>query len=352
MLWVAAFTAVGLLQFSHYYLNVLAGGGSEPAAIKLVEEMTAAYGAAVCFLPAVWLARRARAARWPTSRTLRLHAAIVPVISAAHTSWNWATRSALFPLLGLGHYDYGRMPLRFAMELPTDVLFYTLIMGLLYLFAWYRETRDRELRLARLEAELGHVRLEALEGQLRPHFLFNVLNTVSAVMYDDVAAADAMLVRLADLLRRTLRRSAGAEVALAEELETLDLYLDIMRVRFAERLRVEVSVDDETRRALVPPLVLQPLVENAIIHGDPGPGLTARIAVQARREGGQLVLAVEDNGPGVASAPGEAVGRGIGLGTTARRLAQLYGEGAEVTLCNLADGGVRAAVSLPFREAS
>jgi len=352
LLWLAAFTAVGLLQFTHYYLNVLATGHSEPFRVKLVEELTAAYGAGACLIPVVWLVRRARRARWSLPRTLALHAVVLPVFSLAHTSWNWATRSALFPLLGLGAYDYGRMPLRYAMELPSDVLFYTLLMGLLYLFGWYRESRDRELRLARLEAELGQVRLEALEGQLRPHFLFNVLNTVSAVMYDDVAAADAMLARLADLLRRALRRPAGSEVALAEELETLDLYLDIMRARFAERLRVDVRVDEEARRALVPPLVLQPLVENAIIHGDPGPGVTARIAVRARRDGEQLVLAVEDNGPGVAGGPPAAVGRGIGLGATERRLAQLYGDRAGVTLGNVAGGGVRAVISLPFREPS
>ena len=169
-------------------------------------------------------------------------------------------------------------------------------------------------------------------------------------MYEDVAAADAMLARLADLLRRTLRRPAGAEVALAEELETLDVYLDIMRARFAERLRVDVRVDADARGASVPPLVLQPLVENAIIHGDPGPGVTAHIAVRARREGGQLVLAVEDNGPGLADAHREAPGRGIGLGATERRLAHLYGERAGVTLRNVDGGGVRAVVSLPFRE--
>ncbi|HVH11340.1 MAG TPA: histidine kinase [Gemmatimonadales bacterium] len=349
-LWLAAFTTVGLLQFTHYYLNVLAEGHSEPFRVKLVEELTAAYGAGACFVPVVWLVARARRARRGLPRTLALHAAVLPLFSVAHTSWNWATRSVLFPVLSLGRYDYGRMPLRYAMELPSDVLFYTLIMGLVYLAGWYREARDRELRLAQLEAELGQVRLEALEGQLRPHFLFNVLNTVSAVMFEDVAAADAMLARLAELLRRALRRPAGAEVVLAEELETLDLYLDIMRGRFAERLRVELQVDPEARRALVPPLVLQPLVENAVLHGDPGPDATVRIAVGARREGAQLVLAVEDNGPGITGAPAAAVGRGIGLGATQRRLAQLYGEHASVTLANVAGGGVRAVVALPFRE--
>jgi two-component system LytT family sensor kinase len=344
VLWFGAFAALGLLMFAHFYLDVLARGGSEPAGVKLVEELTASLGAAVCLLPAVWLARRGWSAGWPPLRVVAAHAAMLPVFSVLHTSWNWATRSALFPLFDLGRYDYGRMPLRYAMEFPTDVVLYAFVMGLLYLFERFREAREREV-------QLGQARLEALEGRLRPHFLFNALNTVSAVMYEDVAAADTMLARLAELLRRTLRRPAGGAVPLAEELETLDLYLDIMRARFAERLQVNVRVDEAARGARVPPLVLQPLVENAIIHGDPGPGAAARIGVRARRENGRLLLEVEDNGPGLVGSPGDAVERGIGLGTTARRLAQLYGARAGVSLENLPGGGVRAVITLPF-EAS
>ncbi len=341
LLWFGAFTALGLLMFAHLYLDVLVRGRSEPAAVKLIEELTGALGAAVCLLPAVRLARLGRGAGWPPLRVAAAHAAMLPVFSALHTTSNWGTRSALFPLFGLGPYDYGRMPLRYAMELPIDIILYAFVMGLLALFDRFREGREREIRL-------GEARLEALEGRLRPHFLFNALNTVSAVMYEDVAAADTMLSRLADLLRRTLRRPAGGAVPLAEELETLELYLDIMRARFAERLQVEVRVDDEVRGAQVPPLVLQPLVENAILHGDPGPDATARIAVRARRTDGRLVLEVEDNGPGLDTTPEAAAGRGIGLDTTARRLTQLYGGLGRLTLENLPAGGVRARVTLPL----
>jgi signal transduction histidine kinase len=350
MLWVGAVTALGLLQFTHYYLNVLAEGHSEPFARKLIEEMTAAYDGALCLLPAILVVRRARSAQWSKWRTLGVLAAILPFFSVARTTLNWASRRLLFPLVGLGPYDYGRMPIRFAMEFPSDILFYVFFGGLLFLFGQYGEMRDREVRLARLETELGKARLAALEGQLRPHFLFNVLNTVSAVMYEDVAAADSMLARLGDLLRHTLRRPAGAEIPLAEELSTLDLYLDIMRTRFADRLHVDVQAGEDVRRALVPPLVLQPLVENAVIHGDPGPGVTARIAVEAIRADGQLILSVEDNGPGLKGDPQQAMGGGIGLGATGRRLAQLYGESSGVALTNLKGGGARAVVTLPFRE--
>lgn len=350
LLWAAGFTVVGLLEFSYHYLDLLTRGGSEPTGIKLIEEMTGAYGAAVLLLAAIWAVRRARAAGVVGWRLLLVHLAILPVYSVAHTSWNAVTRALAFPLFGLGAYDYGRMPLRYAMEFPMDVLGFTLWMGLVYLFDRYSESRDREVRVAQLETELTRVRLTALEGQLRPHFLFNVLNTISSVMYDDVAAADTMLARLAELLRRTLRRPAGAEIPLGEEIEMLEMYLDIMRVRFADRLTVTVRVDDDVRRAAVPALLLQPLVENSIRHGDPGPGECARIAVRACREDGRLLLEVEDNGPGLAGTVADAMGKGVGLGNTARRLEQLYGDRQALTLENLAAGGLRAVVRVPFHE--
>lgn len=350
--WAAAFTVVGLLEFSYHYLAILARGDTAPAVITFIEEMTAAYGAAALFLVTVPLVRRARARGWTGWRLLALHAAILPAFSAAHTAWNDVTRSALFPLAGLGPYDYGRMPLRFAMEFPMDVLGFTLVMGLVYLFDRYRESRDHEVRLAQVETELTRVRLEALEGQLRPHFLFNVLNTISSVMYEDVAAADTMLARLADLLRRTLRRPVGGEIPLAVELETLELYLDIMRARFGDRVTVTVSAEETIRAAAVPMLVLQPLVENALRHGDPGPGARARIVVRARRDDGRLLLQVEDNGPGLPGAPGDAVGRGVGLANTARRLEQLYGARQALRLETRPGGGLRVSVEIPFREST
>jgi len=291
-LWSAAFTVLGLLEFTHYYLDVLVRGGAQTFRIKFIEEMTASYGAAVCFLPAIWVNRQSQRQHWRPRRCLAVHTAVLLVISVVHTSWNWATRSALFPLAGLGPYDYGRMPLRFAMEFPTDVLFYTLVAGLSYL-------------------------------------------------------------RLADLLRRMLHRNGGAEVPLADELETLELYLGIMRSRFADRLRVRVDVGVDLRDAVVPALLLQPLLENAIVHGDPGPGTAMLITVSARRAQECLELAIEDNGPGVSeAAAGHAArsGRGIGLGTTARRLAHLYGTGAGVRIESRTDGGARTFVWLPYRR--
>jgi LytS/YehU family sensor histidine kinase len=240
------------------------------------------------------------------------------------------------------------MPTRYAMEFPLDVIVYVLFVSMVALFDHYRASRDRDVQLAQLKAEINGLRLATLESQLQPHFLFNALNTVSSVMYEDLAAADTMLASLAELLRRTLRPSPEPEVSLKEELATLDLYFAIMRARFAERLEVIVDVSDEARSAAVPPLLLQPLVENALRHGDPGPGTRATVALRARRSNSQLVLDVEDNGPGISGLPEHMIGKGIGLGNTARRLTHLYGENHQLVLSNRLEGGLLVSISIPF----
>jgi LytS/YehU family sensor histidine kinase len=137
---------------------------------------------------------------------------------------------------------------------------------------------------------------------------------------------------------------------LGEEVETLELYLAIMRARFADRLTVRIAVEEAARRAAVPTLLLQPLVENALRHGDPGPDTRAEIGVRAWREDGRLILEVSDNGPGMAVAPGDTAGQGIGLDNTARRLAQLYGAAHSFRLRNRPGGGLLVSVEIPFRE--
>jgi two-component system, LytTR family, sensor kinase len=350
----AFFTAAGLLHVCYKVLDFLSRSRSIPFVVPFVEEMTAAYGAGVLLLgPVIGLSRRIRAGGRPWPLQAVQHLGLLLAFSAAHTTWNYVTRQMAFTVLGLGHYDYGIMAYRYPMELPVDVIVYGTFVAIVYLFDHYVAARDRELQVAQLETELTRLRLETLEGQLRPHFLFNALNTVSAVMYEDVAAADTMLTRLGDLLRHTLRRPAGGEVSLGEELETLDLYLEIMRARFADRLTVEVSADQGARRAAVPPLLLQPLVENALRHGDPGPGVRAVVGVKAWRVDGRLMLEVSDNGPGIPAAPPggrPGSGQGIGFDNTARRLAQLYGTDHLFRWGNREGGGLMVSVGIPFRE--
>lgn len=343
----AFWTAIGLLMFSYQYLDVFVRGRVEPFHEKLIEELTGSWGTGL-LAPAVFrLARRLR----HSGALLLLHLPALLVFSTLHTSWNWGSRTGLYQLMGLGEYDYGIMRLRYAMEFGNDVIVYGLLAGFVYLFEYYRSARERDLRFAELEAEVARARLQALEARLHPHFLFNALHTVSSVMYDDVQAADAMLARLSDLLRRTLRTDA-ALIPLEEELETTALWLEVMRARFGDRLRVRLDVDPGVRRALIPPLLLQPFLENAVKHGDPGSERQTVIAVRATRTSTTLRLDIRDNGPGLTGPVEQAFERGVGLGTTRRRLEAMYDGAHRLVLSNPPDGGLLVTISLPWREAA
>ena len=219
----------------------------------------------------------------------------------------------------------------------ADMLAYWASVGVIHAIEYYRESRERELEATRLA-------LENLRAQLQPHFLFNTLQSISTLIHRDQAAADRMLTDLSDLLRLSLRSTASQEVPLREELGFLDRYLDIMRVRFGDRLRISVEATDDVRDALVPSLVLQPIVENAITHGMADRPDIGHVAVRARREGASLELEVTDDGPGVGSATPR---NGIGLTNTRERIARLYGEAGRVEA--LANGGFTLRLTIPFK---
>lgn len=339
----AFFTANGLLRFWYFYLDVLTRGHTEPFHTKLIEELTGSWGEGLLVPLVFWAARRFKR---PRSAWL-LHVPMILAVSALHTTWNWWSRLGAFALLGYGHYDYGLMRWRYLMELPSDLIGYFMLATFILLFDHYASSRRREVRLAELETEVARVRLQVLEAQLQPHFLFNALNTISSVMYQSVEKADRMLAALSDLLRRSLRTEGSGQVTLAEELETLGSYLELLRARFGDRLSVTVDADPSLVGQSVPHLLLQPLVENAVEHGDPGPGRAARIVVRAVRGNGSLLLTVRDNGPGLAVAEREAVERGIGLSNARRRLERLYGERGRLRLENQQDGGVLVSVTIP-----
>jgi len=220
----------------------------------------------------------------------------------------------------------------------ADMLAYWASVGVIHAIEYYRESRERELEATRLA-------LENLRAQLQPHFLFNTLQSISTLIHRDQAAADRMLTDLSDLLRLSLRTTASQEVPLREELGFLDRYLDIMRVRFGDRLKIAVEADPDVRDALVPSLVLQPIVENAITHGMADRPDIGHVAVRARRDGTSLALEVSDDGPG----PGPvAPTNGIGLTNTRERIARLYGDAGRVE--TLANGGFTLRLTIPFKS--
>jgi two-component system LytT family sensor kinase len=212
-----------------------------------------------------------------------------------------------------------------------------------------REQRRRREAVV-LEAQLAHARLDALRMQLNPHFLFNTLHAVSALVERDPAGVRKMIARLSELLRYSLDSRGSEEVALREELAFLQRYLDIMAVRFQGKLRVSTSVGEDAENVRVPSFILQPLVENALEHGVNRATGEAEIAIAARREGDQLVIAIHDRGPGLASAPDES-GAGVGLANTRARLSAHYGAAASVTMRTAPEGGAAAELRLPWRNA-
>jgi two-component sensor histidine kinase len=228
---------------------------------------------------------------------------------------------------------------------------YWAFLGIWSAFVAARLSRARELDAARLESQLTAARLQALHSRLHPHFLFNALHSASMLALVDPEAANRTLARLADLLRDTLREQPDADVSLARELETTQRYLDVERIRFPDRLRVDVDVDPAAMTARVPTLLLQPLVENAVRHGVAATSAAGHLVIRGRREGSRLVLEVEDDGPGLPVEFRLANSSGVGLGATAARLALLHPGAHQLELTNRAGGGCRAMVTLPFRAA-
>jgi len=303
------------------------------------------WGAAVPLVVALGRRWRFESGRW--GRPLAVHVLASAAISAVIIV---ATETMLTHVLGVrGDFPLATM-LRFAFFsnfhslLPT----YWLILAGFYAYDYYVKFRDRELRASQLEARLAEAQLRALRMQLQPHFLFNTLNSISSLMYSDLEAADSMMSRLADFLRLTLEIDGAREVPLDRELEFVERYLEIERIRFEERLRVELAIDEETRRALVPTLVLQPLVENALRHGIDRRAEGGRVRLAAARAGNRLRLSLTNEGPDHAVAE-TSHGQRIGLANTRERLAQLYAEDYLLRFEEHAGGGATVTLELPWR---
>ena len=234
-----------------------------------------------------------------------------------------------------------------ALYFPFDLAVYAFILLGWTAAEWYRRYRDRELRAAQLESSLQEAKLAALRSQLNPHFLFNALNSVSALMHRDVDAADAMLARIGELLRLTLASDGSHEIRLHEELELLDRYLDVERIRFAERLAVTLDVSPVTLSAHLPPFSLQPLVENAIHHGVASRARGGRVTITARQVNDRLQLRVTDDGPGLGTS--SPTREGVGLRNTRDRLRQLYGDAQMLDFRRPETGGLEVLVEVPWR---
>lgn len=294
-----------------------------------------------------------------------LWAALTPLIFWISSRWSRATRIVLLVLAGILIAFFVDFALDFARDLIlphrrgfpvfrpfgrfgplNQLLIYLAVLAAGLARKYFLREQQRSRETVQLAAQLATARLDALRMQLNPHFLFNTLHAVSALVERDPPGVRKMIARLSELLRYTLDSRGGDEVPLRDELAFLQRYLDIMAVRFQGRLHVTTSVDDAALDVRVPNFILQPLVENALEHGVSRATGEAEIEIAARREDGQLVVIVHDRGPGV-----EAIAEGVGLANTKARLHALYGDAASVTMRTDPEGGAAAEIRLPWRNA-
>lgn len=337
---VVAVPTIFVLRLTYFLFQDMADGDVGRVGERLFDETTGALLAAIPLALLFWVARRFPLARPFRRWTGTAYAACFAAGTVLHTTAMISVRAVLAPLLGFHGYPLAFAASRYGYEAATEALIFIAMLALLALAENVLGQRERERRAAALERSLLRAELSNLRLQLQPHFLFNALNTISSTMYDDVQAADALLGRLADLLRTSLRTTHAHEVPVREELAVLEQYLGLMRARFGGRLEDFVSAPEEVLDLAVPSMVLQPLVENAVRHGGVSRVGRGRITVTLVREGNQLLIRVHDDGPppDASDVVSPDSGTGTGLSTTERRLQLLYGEAQSMRAGRVADG--------------
>jgi len=339
-----AFLALGLWRGGTVALEMHTGGNPEPWTRPILWELTGSVAAwAVLWIPMTLAVNAPRpGGRW--ARFLGLHLAGWAAYWALKSTFMLSPRFLLYPMLGWGHYGYPNWPLHLAMEAMKDAITYGLLVAGFLLFRAWREREVEQLRQAQLEAELRDTQLRQLTGQLDPHFLFNALNTVSSVMYEDLARTDALLTDLGQLLRAGLERR-GPTWTLTEETEHLQRYGALLLARFQDRLHLDVDLMPS--QALVPRFALQLLVENAVKHNQDRRE-PLRVQVRARATEGQLELRVADNGVGFLDTKEVPSQAGHGLQSLREVLRLLHGDASSLTLGRSELGGAEVVLRIPL----
>jgi signal transduction histidine kinase len=347
-----AFGATGLSVFSTLMAYQMMRYWEKPETVTNLAAVNGVYWVRwAMFTPIIMrLAVRYRFDRgnWPSA--LAVHVPAMLVFVSLHLAAMQLLRRTI---VGWDRFRYGywtSLRMDFIQYLDWEMVTYWAIAALALAAVYYRESQERAVRTARLETRLVEAQLQTLQRQLQPHFLFNTLHAISTLMHRDVEAADRMLSRLSELLRLTLNKVGQQDVPLSEEIDFLAKYLQIEQTRFQDRLTVRFDVEADALDGLVPRMLLQPLVENAIKHGiapQTGPG---EIAIVARRDGGRLLFEVRDNGVGLSQDSLTALQSGIGLSTTRARLQHLFGRDYQFEFLRQ-PRGLAVRVVIPWRGA-
>ncbi|MEW6367580.1 MAG: histidine kinase [Acidobacteriota bacterium] len=330
---LGGWAVLSLVLAPEVYVYFLLRGQDMPWAQIIELTATSAAITAVYAPLIVWLTWRFPLERrvWP--RSLIVHVPACLVFTISH-SWLYAMICYASP--ELSHMLFARF--------NPNLITYWAIVGFTTAINYFEKYKERERQLAQAQLQL-------LKAQLHPHFLFNTLNTISAMMHEDVKAADRMVSRLSDLLRLILDNIGHHEASLRQEIEFVQKYVEIERIRFGDKLALIVDLDPALLDARVPSMLLQPLVENCIRHGFAGRKHHGSISIEGRRDDGFLVLRIADNGCGLPAGSTQPPPEGLGLGNTRRRLEQLYPAAHRLTLESAQEGGLVVSLRMPLQMA-
>ncbi len=341
----AVWTIPAVVALSYYYLNAAVTQAEQGWTYGLVSTLPNWYMWAV-FTPAIiYLGRRFPVTKGNRLRNIvGIHLPMLLILLLVHSMINLT----LYRVTGIHDtMNLALLEAHFNFRVHANVASYLAVLGFFYTFDYYRRSQLNERHMAILELQLAQAKLRALKMHSNPQCLYNTLHSVAAlVRKEENKTAIKMLGRLGEFLRLALENKGVQEITLAEELDFLDRYLGIEKVRFQDRLTIIKNVNQQLLDSYVPNLLLQPLVENAIHHGIAPHADGGRIEVHAALEGDMLVLKIRDDGPGLQET--NQARRGVGLSNTAERLERLYGDNQRLDLYNAETGGLVVHIELPY----
>ena len=340
------FSLFALIYAIRFYLLYIVSG--EPISFfTFLYAQLKVWLAYAVFVPLIiWLGRKCPIEHKNWYWSIPFHILYSINIVVIQTSLYFFIKMLIYP----SHKIYPQAVLYFFFSSITVMMVvYWIVIGVDYVITYQRKNRAQALKTAQMQTQLAQAQLEVLKSQIQPHFLFNTLHTITALMFEDVNSANEMITKLSDLLRLSLDRTNQQEVTLREELEFIETYLDIQKTRFKGRLEVETNIDTKTLDAFVPSMLLQPIVENAISHGISPHKKTGKIRLVSNSINGILSLEIHDSGKGIKSNKDKIFIKGVGISNTIERLKQLYTDEYKFELTNSPEGGLAVLIEIPLR---
>lgn len=345
------FTVIGLIFAAQLYLYLHSFGRPVTWGQALNWNVSSWYLWALLCPAIFWRSRRIQLTRTRWRRAMIAHLGSGVLVASIHivayATWTW-----LVAPLGIGPPGWrGTVQYLFTTGFSWELFCYGAIASAVYAIDNARRYREGQVHASRLETQLAQAQLEALRMQLHPHFLFNTLNAITALIREDPHGAEEMVARLSELLRLALEKSDVQQIPLRDELDFVQQYLEIQRVRFGDRLDVSLDVAPETLDVTVPTFILQPVIENAVRYGLTSEEMRCHVRVTAEFADRALLIEIHDSGPGLGDDTHEPIREGIGISNTKARLHQMYGNRARFELRNASLTGCVVSIQIPVSRA-